>query len=87
MIKTLFRKLRKHESPQKPWIHITPGPTFVLKSEYAGWKWCFQCRKRLKHTAELMADYPLGSKEMSYYDPVWVLRCSGCGGDHTRFPH
>lgn len=60
---------------------IIPGPTKVLKQEAAGERWCFGCRKRLAHTWVL-----LGDEGISYYDPVWVCRCSGCGEDRTRFP-
>ena len=65
-------------------IHLCPGPSIVIKTEDAGERWCFQCRKRLPHTWVLLDDPP--ERQPSYYEPVWVCRCSGCGEDHTRFP-
>lgn len=63
---------------------IIPGPTVVLKTELAGPKWCFRCRKRLPHQWVLLDDPP--ERQPSYYDPQWVLKCPDCGGDHTSFP-
>ena len=60
---------------------IIPGPTKVLAEEPAGDRWCFGCRKRLPHIDACLAD-----PEPSYYDPVWVRRCSVCKRDCTRFP-
>ena len=65
-------------------IHITPGPSVVIRSEDAGEHWCFRCRKRLPHTDVLLDDPP--ERQPSYYDPVWSRRCSRCGEDHTAFP-
>jgi len=65
-------------------LHITPGPSVEVRREPAGKKWCFRCRSRLSHEAVLLIDPP--ERQPSYFDPVWVLRCSGCGGDHTHFP-
>lgn len=62
-------------------IHVTPGPSVELRREVAGVKWCFACRKRLRHVAVALAD-----AEPSYYEPIWVVRCAGCGEDHTHFP-
>lgn len=64
-----------------PTLHISWGPSVVLKREAAGVKWCFGCRARFEHTWELMGD-----EQPSYYDPVWVCRCSNCDQDRTRFP-
>lgn len=61
-------------------LHVTPGPTVVKRVEAAGDKWCFRCRKRLSHVAVL-----LGYDRPSYYDPMWTLRCAGCGGNYTIF--
>jgi hypothetical protein len=60
---------------------VIPGPTKVVRERPVGDKWCFGCRKRLPHTWQLL-DY----EEPSYYEPVAVLRCLGCGQDRTRFP-
>ena len=73
----------QHPAAQ-PRIHITPGPSVVIRSENAGEHWCFRCRKRLPHTDVLLDDPP--ERQPSYYDPVWSRRCSGCGEDHTEFP-
>jgi hypothetical protein len=63
---------------------ICPGPSVVIKTEDAGDRWCFKCRKRLPHTWELLDDPP--ERQPSPYPPIWVCRCSRCRGDHTRFP-
>ena len=68
-------------SDDYPGLHITWGPTKVLRRESAGVRWCFGQRKRLEHE-RLLLDY----EEPSYYEPIWVIRCSGCGQDRTRFP-
>lgn len=60
---------------------IIPGPTKVVARQDAGERWCFGCRKRLPHEDVLLDD-----EEPSYYEPVWVRRCSGCGKDRTAFP-
>lgn len=65
-------------------VHICPGPSVVIAEQDAGELWCFKCRKRLPHTAQCLVDPP--ERQPSYYDPVWVRRCSGCGRDCTRFP-
>lgn len=67
-------------------IHVTPGPSFVLASapDDRPARWCFLERKRLPHTWALVDDPP--EAQPSYYEPVPVLRCSGCGGDHTVHP-
>ncbi len=62
-------------------LHITPGPQKVLAEHDIGDKWCFGCRKRLPHTVRV-----LGDEEPSYYEPVAVRVCSGCGRDQTAFP-
>lgn len=61
-------------------VHITRGPNVVLKTEPAGDRWCFAERKRLPHTWSLL-DY----EGPSYYEPIWVIECSGCGQDRTHF--
>lgn len=62
--------------------HVTLGPDKLLKTEPAGDLWCFGCRKRLPHTWELWGD-----SEPSYYEPIWIRRCSRCKKDRTEFPH
>lgn len=67
---------------------LIPGPSVVLRSEDAGIRWCFGCREHLPHTDELMGDPfdPDDPSTRSYYDPVWVRRCSRCKRDRTAFP-
>jgi hypothetical protein len=60
---------------------IIPGPNIELAREPAGDLWCFADRKRLPHDWVLMGD-----REPSYYDPIWVRRCSNCHRDRTYFP-
>lgn len=61
---------------------IIPGPTKVLRQQDAGERWCFGCRARLPHTDTLLCD----EDPLSYYDPIWVRRCSRCNKDRTAFP-
>lgn len=60
---------------------IIPGPTIELSRRPAGLRWCFGCRARLAHE-----DVLLGDATPSYYEPVWVRKCSRCGKDRTEFP-
>lgn len=60
---------------------IIAGPKKVLREESAGELWCFGCRERLPHVDTCLVD-----EEPSYYDPVWVRRCSRCKRDCTAFP-
>lgn len=60
---------------------IIPGPTEELRRESAGVRWCFGCRAHLEHEDVLLSD-PLPT----YYEPVWVRRCSRCHKDRTAFP-
>jgi len=64
-------------------LHVQRGAVHVYRTEDAGELWCFHCRKRLPHTAELRGDPP---EIESYYEPLWSRTCSGCGEDHTTFP-
>jgi hypothetical protein len=66
-------------------VGFIPGPSFALATaaDDRSTRWCFQCRKHLPHTWALLDDPP--ERQPSWYDPVPVLRCSGCGGDHTDF--
>ena len=39
------------------------------------YRWCFGCRKRVRYNWQLK-----GSKEPSYYEPIWIGDCpNGCG--------
>lgn len=62
-------------------VNITRGPDTELRRESAGERWCFGCRARLPHDDVLMGD-----SEPSYYEPVWIRKCSRCGKDRTSFP-
>jgi len=62
-------------------IHVTPGPTKLIKSEPPVERWCFGCRKRLLHEWQLWDD----AEPLSYYEPIWVCICSSCGRDRTEF--
>jgi hypothetical protein len=62
-------------------LHIVPGPTDELSRKPDGVRWCFGCRERLPHDLVI-----LGDSEPSYYEPVAVRECSGCGKDRTDFP-
>lgn len=64
-------------------VNVTLGGSHVFKTEDAGDKWCFGCRKRLPHTWFLIGDPP---EEMSYYEPNWTCKCSRCNKPLTRFP-
>jgi hypothetical protein len=59
---------------------IIPGPTKELARRDIGERWCFGCRQRLPHVAILLCD-----EEPSYYEPVWVWKCSRCHTDRTTF--
>lgn len=57
------------------------GPANVLlQSEPAGDRWCFAEQKRLPHVWELRGD-----PGPSWWEPMWLCRCSGCGKDRTHF--
>lgn len=65
------------------------GPTEVLRTEDAGVRWCFGCRAHLPHSDVLLADPPGDPDDpgtWSYYEPIWVRRCSRCNKDLTTFP-
>jgi hypothetical protein len=67
-------------------VGFTPGPSWERSTapDDRPTRWCFQCRQHLPHTWALMDDPP--ERQPSYYDPVPVIRCSRCGGDHTVHP-
>jgi hypothetical protein len=64
-------------------VCIIPGPKHEYARNHAGDRWCFGCRKRLAHDWVLLGDAP---DVESYYEPIWVLKCSRCHKDMTRFP-
>ena len=49
-------------------------------------RWCFGERKRLPGRWELWSDNPkdisdIPFEELSWWEPFWRYRCSGCGDD------
>ena len=44
------------------------------------WKWCFRCRKHLRHMLTMFYD-----PQPSYYEPSVYWKCEGCKEDHTEF--
>lgn len=67
-------------------LHIAYGPQEILKvKQERKRRWCFKCRKRLRHRWELL-DYSKDSVHWGWYEPVWRLKCSGCNEDNTTFP-
>jgi len=58
--------------------YVCSSATELLRTEPAGDKWCFGCRKRLPHTWQMW-----GSREPSYYEPTWTCICSRCHRDRT----
>ncbi len=54
----------------------------VIAEEPDQVRWCFECRKYLPHTWQLLDDIV----QPSYYEATWRLHCAGCGLDHTYFP-
>jgi hypothetical protein len=55
---------------------IIPGPRYVIRRAFEPARWCFGERKRRMGMHVL-----LGDREPSYYEPIWVYRCDGCGED------
>ena len=50
-------------------------------------KWCFHCRKRLKHRKVVLIDeYDPETQLGGWYESVIKYECSRCGGDYTDFP-
>lgn len=63
-------------------VHVCWGPEMrEAKREHWETRWCFKCRRHLKHDAVLMQP-----TEPSYYGPHWKVECEGCGEDHVWFP-
>lgn len=63
-------------------LHLCLGPSIVggTAPDDRPTRWCFQCRKHLPHSWELMRD------KSPWYDDTPVCRCTGCGEDHTDHP-
>lgn len=74
------------EGPSRGLVGFIPGPSYTLATaeDDRPTRWCFSCRKHLRHTWALMDDPP--ERQPSPYEPVPVLRCERCGRDHTDFP-
>lgn len=62
-------------------VHVCPGPDTLLREGEPEVRWCFGCRAHLVHAWQLWGD-----SEPSYYEPIWICRCSRCGRDRTTFP-
>ena len=58
-------------------VCIIPGPSRVLRRAFGEERWCFGERKRRKGMHVLLAD----RDKFSWYEPVWVYQCDGCGED------
>lgn len=60
---------------------ICGGAPFVLRTvrEPEPGRYCFGERRRRPGTWELRSDASAG--EPSWYEPIWVYRCTGCGQD------
>ena len=77
---------------------LIAGPSTEMRRESAGDKWCFGCRKRLPHDRVLRGDPPPDDPNDdgawaawenttgAWYEPIWMLECSGCKSDRTDFP-
>lgn len=54
-------------------------------------RWCFGERKRQAGQWELWSENPkditdIPIEELSWWEPIWVYRCDGCGEDRREFP-
>jgi hypothetical protein len=67
-------------------LHVCGGPRCVTAqvADDRLTRFCFRCRKHLRHYWEMVEDGP--ERQPSSYDPVPVLRCTGCGKDCADFP-
>jgi len=68
-----------NDTGQVGWV--CTGGSDVLRREDGGVRWCFGCRKHLRHTNVL-----IGERGPSYWEPRWVSLCWGCQEDRTEFP-
>lgn len=53
-------------------------------------RWCFRCRARFIHYKVVLSEKVVFSKRGEHisggwYEPILVLECRNCGGDHTEF--
>lgn len=65
---------------------ICGGARYVLRTEPEPERWCYGERKRRTGTHELRSENPaditgIPIEELSWYEPVWVYKCDGCGED------
>ena len=59
---------------------ICGGAGYVLRTEPSPEpRYCYGERKRQPGTWELRSDTP--ADEPSWYEPIWIYRCAGCGRD------
>jgi hypothetical protein len=60
---------------------ICGGARYVLRTEPDDRpdRYCYGERKRQPGTWELRSDTP--GDEPSWYEPIWLYRCTGCGQD------
>lgn len=71
---------------------IIPGPKKVIATKDDQVRWCFSCRKHLPHMWVCLWDHTIEEakalpiEKLTYYDPIWIRKCSGCGKDRTDFP-
>lgn len=61
---------------------ICGGARFVYWAEPAEERWCFGERKRRTGIWMWSGDAP--ADEPSWYEPVWIYRCDGCGKDRRE---
>ena len=62
-------------------LHILRGPDSRRFTGYKEVKWCFECR-----SYEVYYEVELFDSKPSYYEPLWVWRCSICNQDASDFP-
>lgn len=60
---------------------ICGGATVVLRTEPEPERWCYGERKRRPGRHELRTEPPDEDGMPSWWEPVWVYRCDGCGQD------
>lgn len=66
-------------------IAVCGGATVVLRSVPESERWCYGERRRQPGTWELRTEPPTvdedGREWPSWWEPMWVYRCNGCGHD------